>query len=680
MKIESASSRIAFFVGFGFLLVSNAFADFSGQFVVTNWTISTQAFGCGASSVDTSGAPASVALSTGSGCASIGASFTFPSAPSAGVVAFSYAYSAGGDGPSDYPVSYVVNGTPTQFSNNAGTTSQSGNLTFSVEPGQSFGFLFQAANSAGQPDSLTISNFSFTSTNYSVGCGPTKLADLMTAMNFASGNSYPSSVTLSPGCVYTESGDIASTAPDGSPTLFEPIDNSVTVVGNGATIARDTATGSSRFFYVGTTGSLSLENLTLKNGISNGQNGGDAQANGTPGAGGAYSGLGGAIYNAGNLVVDAVTFNGNQAIGGNGGLGSNGSAGGAGGGGLGGAIFNTGSFNIQRSAFVANSADGGAIGGQTGCLDSNCYSNAGGGGGQGGVGGGYTPTGSAAGNGGYAGGGGGTAFGSHPGSTGGFAGGGGGGFSSGGAGGEFGGNGGVNGFSGGGGAGLGGAVFIEATTDNASRIVASTFSGNMAVAGGGAAGGDGGSGAGGAIFLHTGDLTLSFSTLVANGAAGGSVQPANSQNGGNGLGGGIYVHSAAMLTIDHTVVSGNSVIAGTTTNGSNGSAIDADLFGAMSSSGYNLVTTRGDSTGYVGSDLPNSESPNLGSLQNNGGPTQTYLPQPGSPLIDADTSANCSGGFATDQRGDPRPFGVGCDIGAVEVNDIIFRNGFELFD
>ena len=237
-----------------------------------------------------------------------------------------------------------------------------------------------------------------------------------------------------------------------------------------------------------------------------------------------------------------------------------------------------------------------------------------------------------------------------------------------------------NGFSGGGGAGLGGAVFIEATSNTTSRIVASTFGANTVVAGGGGEGGDGGSGAGGAIFLHTGELTLSFSTLIANGATGGNVQPLNAQNGGNGLGGGIYVHSAATLTIDHTVVSGNSVTAGTTTNGSNGSAIDADLFGAMSSSGYNLVTTRGDSTGYVGSDLPNSESPNLGPLQNNGGPTQTYLPQPGSPLIDADTSANCNGGFATDQRGDPRPFGVGCDIGAVEVNDIIFRNGFELFD
>ena len=86
-----------------------------------------------------------MALSTGTGCASIGASFTFPSAPSAGVVAFSYAYSVGVDGPADYPASYVVNGTPTQFSNNAGTTSQSGNLTFFVEQGQSFGFLFQAA-------------------------------------------------------------------------------------------------------------------------------------------------------------------------------------------------------------------------------------------------------------------------------------------------------------------------------------------------------------------------------------------------------------------------------------------------------------------------------------------------------------------------------------------------------
>ncbi len=57
----------------------------------------------------------------------------------------------------------------------------------------------------------------------------------------------PNSVTLSPGCVYTESGDIGSTAPDGSPTIFLPINNFVTIIGNGATIARDASTGLTDF-------------------------------------------------------------------------------------------------------------------------------------------------------------------------------------------------------------------------------------------------------------------------------------------------------------------------------------------------------------------------------------------------------------------------------------------------
>jgi len=57
----------------------------------------------------------------------------------------------------------------------------------------------------------------------------------------------------------------------------------------------------------------------------------------------------------------------------------------------------------------------------------------------------------------------------------------------------------------------------------------------------------------------------------------------------------------------------------------------------------------------------------------NGGTTQTRLPQPGSPLIDAIPNASCqtggASGITTDQRGLPRP-GAGspaCDIGAVEV-------------
>lgn len=61
----------------------------------------------------------------------------------------------------------------------------------------------------------------------------------------------------------------------------------------------------------------------------------------------------------------------------------------------------------------------------------------------------------------------------------------------------------------------------------------------------------------------------------------------------------------------------------------------------------------------------------LGQLASNGGPTQTLLPQTGSPLIDAIPVAACQTGLAAgvtvDQRGLTRPALNGCDVGAVEV-------------
>ncbi|MEX2211078.1 MAG: ABC transporter substrate-binding protein, partial [Gaiellaceae bacterium] len=61
--------------------------------------------------------------------------------------------------------------------------------------------------------------------------------------------------------------------------------------------------------------------------------------------------------------------------------------------------------------------------------------------------------------------------------------------------------------------------------------------------------------------------------------------------------------------------------------------------------------------------------PQLGPLQDNGGPTQTRLPALASPAIDAGSNADCPG---TDQRGESRPQNGTCDIGAVE------RSPFEL--
>ena len=60
----------------------------------------------------------------------------------------------------------------------------------------------------------------------------------------------------------------------------------------------------------------------------------------------------------------------------------------------------------------------------------------------------------------------------------------------------------------------------------------------------------------------------------------------------------------------------------------------------------------------------NSTDPLLGALQDNGGPTWTHLPGPGSPAIDTGSNGGCP---AADQRGVQRPQGAACDIGAVEV-------------
>ena len=68
------------------------------------------------------------------------------------------------------------------------------------------------------------------------------------------------------------------------------------------------------------------------------------------------------------------------------------------------------------------------------------------------------------------------------------------------------------------------------------------------------------------------------------------------------------------------------------------------------------------------------EDPKLGALADNGGPTWTMLPATDSVAIDNGDDVSCP---STDQRGIPRPQGSHCDIGAVELSDVIFANGFQ---
>jgi hypothetical protein len=60
----------------------------------------------------------------------------------------------------------------------------------------------------------------------------------------------------------------------------------------------------------------------------------------------------------------------------------------------------------------------------------------------------------------------------------------------------------------------------------------------------------------------------------------------------------------------------------------------------------------------------------LGPLANNGGPTLTQLPLPGSPVINAGDPAFVPPP-ATDQRGQPRVQGGRIDIGSVEVGSFV---------
>lgn len=109
-------------------------------------------------------------------------------------------------------------------------------------------------------------------------------------------------------------------------------------------------------------------------------------------------------------------------------------------------------------------------------------------------------------------------------------------------------------------------------------------------------------------------------------------------------------------------------------------ALDPDMSGEFSSTGYNLVHDRGGSTGYAVTDLPQLTPAKLMPLFYVGGATSAHDLMPDSPAIDAIPPAVCEG-IEVDQRDYPRPMGAGCDIGAIEYGappiEAVFGDGFE---
>lgn len=177
---------------------------------------------------------------------------------------------------------------------------------------------------------------------------------------------------------------------------------------------------------------------------------------------------------------------------------------------------------------------------------------------------------------------------------------------------------------------------------------------------------------GGILSDAPGRLTLVNTTIVGNEASDpGAAQP--------GVGGGVMLRGTGASIV-------NSVIAG--------NLVGNTPWDCARQAGVAIVPALHNRVGAVTTDVRDCAFPaadqnsvgeaGLGTLADNGGPHFSYMPQPGSALIDAGDALYCP---ELDQRGQRRPQdgdGNGsrlCDIGAVEVvggdQDLLLRDSFE---
>ncbi len=92
-----------------------------------------------------------------------------------------------------------------------------------------------------------------------------------------------------------------------------------------------------------------------------------------------------------------------------------------------------------------------------------------------------------------------------------------------------------------------------------------------------------------------------------------------------------------------------------------------DVGGTLSSSSqYDLIGVGGGLTNGVNGNRVGVTNPMLSSLGDNGGTTLTEAPLPGSPVVDAGSTALVPKGVTTDQAGHARVVGKSVDVGAVE--------------
>ncbi len=203
--------------------------------------------------------------------------------------------------------------------------------------------------------------------------------------------------------------------------------------------------------------------------------------------------------------------------------------------------------------------------------------------------------------------------------------------------------------------GGGGAIIKAAGTATVAR---NTFVNNQDTGGNG----------GGAISNITGFTSLINSTFTGNSAGfGGALLNATSgatlnvssstvsDNSASTDGGGIY-NSGGTTVITGSIVADNSAATGA-------NCFDDATPGTIVSQGSNL-SDDGSCPFVSAGDIQNSSNIDLNALADNGGATETMLPQASSDAID---NADCGLLVSGDQRGVERPAGSSCDIGSVEV-------------
>ena len=258
--------------------------------------------------------------------------------------------------------------------------------------------------------------------------------------------------------------------------------------------------------------------------------------------------------------------------------------------------------------------------------------------------------------------------------------------------------------------GFGGAIF-NAFSGGTVSILNSTVMNNSAVQGFG--GGIANTGAGVVNVLNS---TLHNNAATGSGSGGGifnqgggPVNLTNATFSGNSAGrGGALVNSST-----GTVIFANSTVANNSATTSGGGIDNAgtvrvqlrntivalntapngpDLNGTFTTHGRNLVGNNAAVTSQFPAGNPNANgdlvgtdvsplNPMLGPLQNNGGPTHTMLPLPGSPAINAgnptnlppdtfdlNNNGNTTEALPVEQRGFERVAETNFDIGAVETN------------